>query len=520
MRLAASQYEVQRLVDREATSSYYTSPDGVEVVRALLSQLPEQSRQGVVLADPFMGSGVLLTAVDDLVRPSKVVGFEINEAPCNLGRRLVAEAYPGAEVDVRCGDAFELGWRLRGSVDLVVTNPPFVRWLRLPKSYREGLLERFEAAGYGPYISRRDPGLHILGLLLVDRMLRDGGVAVSVLPASTFYTEQGEGLKRFLKLRYDVAAIVENGRAPSFSDGSGFKELIVLLRKRRPFEPPSGSTAVYRYAGSLERLYDVSLRGLPRLLDRNWLSLFKPGAVELARALEEGVKSGRLRYLRRGEVVRGVEMYGPDFFFLPNRYWSVARESDGAVVLSNVGSGDEVELPKKYLVPCLRRPGDYRSPVVEDPGYYALAVPPGVRLEGGLRAYVEWGLRSGAAAPAVKAFGSGWLSHIWRQLRAKEPFGHVFIRDKLDLARDDVVAYYSPRPLCATKDFYVIRGGGRELAEWYNSETFRAVLAAFGRDISSTWTRFVESDLLAVPVPSPRAATEVQAIIPPGPPHH
>ncbi len=52
------------------------------------------------------------------------------------------------------------------------------------------------------------------------------------MPASTFYTEQGEGVKRLLKLRYDVIGLVENRVGPSFSDGSGFKELIIFARKR------------------------------------------------------------------------------------------------------------------------------------------------------------------------------------------------------------------------------------------------------------------------------------------------
>ena len=164
-------------------------------------------------------------------------------------------------------------------------------------------------------------------------------------------------------------------------------------------------------------------------------------------------------------------------------------------------------------MPCLRRPGAYRSPVVEDPGSYALSVPRGERPEGGLREYVNWGVASGAASPAVKAFGGEWLSHVWRQLRSKSPFGSVFVRDKLDLSRDEVVAYYSPRPVCATKDFHVIRRGGQLLATWYNSSAFRAVLAAFGRDISGPWTRLVEGDLLAIPVPSAKAEDDPAALM-------
>jgi hypothetical protein len=48
------------------------------------------------------------------------------------------------------------------------------------------------------------------------------------------------------------------------------------------------------------------VNALPRFVDGNWLS-------EIVKC---GLGDGLLRYLGRGEVVRGVDMYGLDFFFL------------------------------------------------------------------------------------------------------------------------------------------------------------------------------------------------------------
>jgi len=218
------QYKVQELVDRKKTSSYYTTPDGLAVIRQLIKEADR--REGMVLMDPFMGSGVTLSSVSDLVRPSKVIGIEVNRAPCELGRRVLSSLY--SDVEVICDDAFKVGWRYRA--DLIITNPPFVRWHLIED--RDEVLEAVVSHGYKDYITRRDPGLHILSFFLIDYILRAGGYAIVVLPASTFYTAQGSGLKRLLRRNYDVLAIVENLREPSFSDGSGFKELIVFLRKR------------------------------------------------------------------------------------------------------------------------------------------------------------------------------------------------------------------------------------------------------------------------------------------------
>ena len=65
MYLTGAQHEVQDRVDRKRTSTYFTSPDGINVVRELLKSFPR--RGGIVVMDPFMDSGVLLSAIDDLV---------------------------------------------------------------------------------------------------------------------------------------------------------------------------------------------------------------------------------------------------------------------------------------------------------------------------------------------------------------------------------------------------------------------------------------------------------------------
>ncbi len=177
------------------------------------------------------------------------------------------------------------------------------------------------------------------------------------MPASTFYTEQGEGVKRLLRLRYDVIGLVENKVAPSFSDGSGFKELIIFIRKRGGgllgvINNSSTNTGIYYYdGGGLRRVGGfVDLRRLPTFADRNWLSLFNyDRAMRLISIMEDALDRGLMRYLGRHEVVRGIEMYGPDFFFIPNKYWRIIEETRDYVVISN--NGEQLELPRRYLTP-------------------------------------------------------------------------------------------------------------------------------------------------------------------------
>jgi hypothetical protein len=63
MFLSDEQYTVQDLVDRKATSSYYTNKDGITVIREFVKII--ERRDGVVLMDPFMGSGVTLSSINE-----------------------------------------------------------------------------------------------------------------------------------------------------------------------------------------------------------------------------------------------------------------------------------------------------------------------------------------------------------------------------------------------------------------------------------------------------------------------
>ncbi len=326
------------------------------------------------------------------------------------------------------------------------------------------------------------------------------------MPASTFYTKQGEGVKKLLKRRYDVIGLVENKREPAFSVGSGFKELIIFVRKRNGHSPLIGSlnTAIYKYNGDMNEVNSVNLYELPKLADRNWLSLFDHDKANLLISIiENAMKNGLLRYMRKGEIIRGIEMYGPDFFFIPNKYWRIKGEDDLSMIIKNRNNGAELAIPKKYLVRCLRKPEHYKDGIyVPDPKYYVLAINEEPDGDLGGR-YLEWGGEE-LGIPALKFGGDRWYQYIWKQLKTKRPYGYIFIHDKIDSRRNRVIANYSEKPpLCASKNFYIIKINNPPLvAAWYNSALFREIIAMFGRQISDSWTRFLEDDYLAIPVPS------------------
>ncbi len=357
---------------------------------------------------------------------------------------------------------------------------------------------------------------------------------ISVLPASTFYASYGVGYKKLLRERYDVYALIENDAGASFSEDSGFKELILVAVKRRGSslamfirlnEDVEGiARDVMNRAGNHPM---VNLRELPKFLDRNWLVLFEEYGIRdvIINVIKQGLSNSTLTYWvdePGARLVRGIEMYGPDFFFVPNRHWGI--EEGGSYVLLR-GPGGELEIPREFLIKALRKPSLYSRKIRADVNTYMVSIPPLniEELPHGLREYIRWGVDSGVAKPAMNAHGRFWYSHVYRQVMTKRPFGHVFIPDKVDLLFRDrgVFANYSEEEVAASKNFYIVRGVDNELSKlligWFNSTIFISMLVLLGRKISDTWTRLLERDYLEIPMISinvgGEAAQEVVGIV-------
>ncbi|MGC9113142.1 N-6 DNA methylase [Acidilobus sp.] len=523
-------YEVPELMEdglRKELAAYYTGPRWAELMSSVAAQyLDEWGVSGAVAADPFMGTGALLLSLARSLgcgRVAKLIGVERDPLACLQGYSLLVSLCGADRVEVRCGDSFRLvGLGPSGlegnSAHVVITNPPFTRWELLDRGYRRFLEGLLEASGYSRYVTRGQVNLQALALFLADGVLRYNGLLAAVLPASTFYTIYGEGVKRFLRENYYVMALAQGRGQAAFSVGSGFKEVILLASKSRR----RGATAFITlgdgpvsYSGGAVRAPGASyvdLASAPPVLDFNWLSLFEVGRLRpLLELISRATSSGRLRpmgeVLGRGGMLRGVEMYGPDFFLIPNRRWRVAGEGEDSIIISD--GVRELEIPRRYLVPALRRPALYADRLVVDADHYLLSVPEGEGLPEGVREYAEWGLSSGAASAAAKAFGASWLSHVYRQVKAKGPFATLFLPDKVDPAfrGRGVFAVATARPASATKNFYLVTDGECSplLTLWFNSTPFILMLVHAGRKISEGWSRLLEDDYLRLPAPSREA---------------
>ncbi len=496
---------------RKRLAAYYTVRPVARMMaraaRRILGPSPD-------ISDPFAGAGVTIwEAVMSGVTPREILASEIVPEAALACYATALTALRGDEdpLDVRVGDSFVTLSSESSEVDAILTNPPFTRWELLGREYRTFLLSSLRDLGV-PDDLKGQPSLQAFALGLAERLLRDAGVLASVLPASTFYTLYGRGIVRMLRDRFDHVALVE-GPWHSASVDSGFKEVVLLASRGL------GLRGIEHI-----RLTEEALERAERLVGRRTLPVERIG--EEARAfpsflaavrrhpikdlllplLLEGLSSGALRRGPPCRALRGVEMYGPDFFLIPNRHWSLRGLGEEGALIVGEACG-EILIPRELLIPAFRKPESHRWTAVAFPSHLLLALPEDLsESTEDVRRYVRWGEESGAAGPAIRAFGPAWWAHVSRQVRTKRPFARLFLLDKLDPNRRGSLALFCPEQVSATKNFYLIDCGDpvweAALAAWYNSTPFLAYLLVAGREIGPSWLRFLLDDYRSIPTPN------------------
>jgi hypothetical protein len=548
-----NQVGVQKLINRQRRkrlAAYFTKASGLQLMAQTVADAVNKRGVPVRLADPFLGSGLTVTETlkhldSSLVK--RVWGVEPHPLSALVAYSAILYYLRGdrSKISVRVGDVFENVRRdlLTNSnsrktktgmnshlVDVLVTNPPFTRWELLEPDYRDLLRDTVDLLGYSKYLTRQQLNLQLVSLFLMDYLLDRNGLMVSVLPASTFYTIYGEAAKSMLLEKYRLNAFIEGTIETSFSAYSGFKEIILVATKagsasgnettfitmKADGQSPIRLTEelVSQCASSNDGVNWIDLTTRSALWEQNWLAFFgKKGLRELltkilSKAMELGTVGFWKDILGKNSIMRGVEMYGPDFFFVPNRYWNIIQETGETVAVQSSEDGVDLEIPREYLVPALRRPKLYFETMSPRVSHYLLCIPPDFagRPPNDLVKYMDWGKRSQTALPAINALGDKWYSHVHKQINVKKPFGRVFLPDKIDpsFRNRGVFACYSRAPLSASKDFHIASLNDqlkdKALTTWFNSTLFIAYFVIGSRRISKNWTRLLIEDYLKMPI--------------------
>ena len=474
---------------RKKLAANYTIQEGT----SLILNLAEKTTESV--ADPFCGSGRLIVAylqyhsgnfpdvyLNDIYPEAALIAFyevfkifqERNEPLCKL------------HLSISDG----IAWKPPQKIALILTNPPFTRVHHLQGEQLASI--RLLKQSYGKYISGQ-PGLHIYGLYLIDSILKKGGTVISVLPTTTISSNYSNGYQRFLTENYSEIEFYIPSNVKGLSEDSDFRELVIRAKKIKGTDPIKFTKLTLDKENQIELYSNFVDR--KEVEKKNWMRFFHTTeTLNLVNLIESKLKS--LKELDI-EIRRGVEMYGPEFFFLPNKRWQViSDEGDTICIQSN---SHILTIPKSNLQKILRKPSLYSGTQIPDCREYALVITPSPPEW--FHSYLK--VSGDDAQIAKRKFGDNWFSHIKKQFEVKNPFSQLFLADKFGIATSTAMCYYTEEPISCTKNFYFFKNldlnDSRILAAWMSSSIYIFLFLVNRREIGGSYGRMQISDLMRTP---------------------
>jgi predicted RNA methylase len=238
---------------RKRLGQYFTGRRAAQ----LLAALAQTQRAGSVI-DPMMGRGDMLMGTLEHGRPRLLGGIEIDPAVFAGGAARCQEAGVCTDALV-LGSAFSphtVGRLPTRAWDVVITNPPYVRYQRasgaaqpsVPSAaqLRGGLIATIEQSDALEREDRRlfcelargYSGLADLAVpswILCASLVRLGGTLAMLVPATWLSRDYAHPVRYLISRWFDVLCVVEDGDASWFPDALVRATLVVAQRiPRRP----------------------------------------------------------------------------------------------------------------------------------------------------------------------------------------------------------------------------------------------------------------------------------------------
>lgn len=289
-------------------------------------------------------------------------------------------------------------------VDLVIMNPPFTRFQRIPRTYKTKLRERFPEAKYQKCIHGQ-LGLHGYFLLLADRFLKNEGRLATVLPATTLSAKGFYEIQDIWFKDYTIEHLIVCEGRSAFSEDVLTREILLIAQKPKSkyskvavsilkVSPDTISIAEARsLAETLKELRETKQVGtivdsekyLFRLLSQKELaknkrslfrtiSMYRKDLIEIADEIGKLFeKSGKTttfgEYLEsiKGEIhesPRGIKKFGYYGLSIVSKesralkkhdFWFVKEKTKRKLVVENRFSHVTFGIPIKCIAPNIRR---------------------------------------------------------------------------------------------------------------------------------------------------------------------
>ncbi len=391
--------------------------------------------------------------------------------------------------------------------DLVIMNPPYTRFSNLNPNYRESILSQIKIN------SMPQMGLHGYFIIHSYNFLNANGILVAILPASVLFSKHAHELRLFLLNNFSLKYIISYSNDDSFSDNSSFKEIILIAEKNTldftcdfiSLPNKINQTNYLKLATSItnkkheEKLISSKISKTELSNSSNWSSFFcNPQKNKIKK---DSLKLKKFK-LMNFEIRRGTESFGPEFFYLPNKYWKIIKNTKNSVKIFNLNSNIILDIPNQFLIPGIIRTKPNAKKITLEHNDFFMSIPPLAldELPLSIQKYINWG---STIDLAIKQHSyskkNPWYSFLFSQLQRKSFYGNLLLIRKLRFNTMSVIAHFNPKNIPASKAFYIIqcpKPYEKIIAAWLNSTYFLKHMSNSRRRISDNWGELMISDIL------------------------
>ncbi|MHA2246664.1 MAG: HsdM family class I SAM-dependent methyltransferase [Candidatus Hodarchaeales archaeon] len=494
---------------RKFLAAYYTS----NVVGEFLSYLTIKNADAKIM-DPACGSGTLLVnayrrvkELDQSLSHSQILqnlyGVDISIFAAQLAGINLALQEPMEHLDkcqIAILDAFTLKIKqeneetgIISKVDVLLGNPPFTRGDRIESEYKNFLETHLRNHEIIFDYNKKYLGLYAYFLLDSLRFLKNNGTLAFILPLSTINSLTMKPVLKFLLKRYNFQYFITSDAQVTFSEQCAFKEMIFIARKKEQKSAQKTKFVVLKkklsrknylplarmieeimedYEDSSIRIRHIAENVLWETIGINWVVyLYNQTFFDtFERIRKTGIISNIQHIVKtpRYDVDRGLRAGISDFFYLPNKYWSIIKESNDWIKIQNIEDSSILKLSQQYLSLVFRKSSLYKR-VTPEISEYIVVISNNTTLEVGIKDYIQWG---------VNKFQKkrGFETLTYKHVSKGRKIARLGITHELSLISSKIIAYYSPNPVIFTDNFIFIRTFDEEndkiIAAYLNSSVF------------------------------------------------
>lgn len=260
----------------KAHGDVFTHPDVVEYMLDLSDYRAERNLSAVTVMEPSCGDGAFLIAITHRLKESALLyGFDLDQA---YHKNIIAMDIDPVKI-IRCVDRMKQlfpeinnpedkiieGDYLLTSlppVDIVIGNPPYIRYENIPDTKIEEYKQRFSTFFY-----RAD--IYVLFYEHSLKQLKSNGKHCFICSNRWIKGYYGKKIRRLIAQNYHINYLIDMERADAFTESVHAYPSITLITN----ETLSGNL-LYGQTSSVEQLPNICFKPLVHPVDENWNTMF------------------------------------------------------------------------------------------------------------------------------------------------------------------------------------------------------------------------------------------------------